>query len=107
MAIYIISQSISVKIWDRQSYLINLIVHFIAFLQLPIAFNLDTIELFYDDCRLLVTFANSLDPDQVTVLCVFVCVHLSVCLSFCACTRICLSSHWRRLALILCGYKGP
>ena len=42
-------------------------------------FNLDTIELFYDDCRLLVTFENSLDQDQVTVLCVSVC--LSVCLS--------------------------
>ena len=33
----------------NQSYLINFIVHFIAFLQLPIVFNLDTIELFYDD----------------------------------------------------------
>ena len=42
-------------------------------------FNLDTIELFYDDCRLLVTFENSLDQNQVTVLCVCVC--LSVCLS--------------------------
>ena len=40
-------------------------------------FNLDTIELFYDDCRLLVTFENSFDQDQVTVLCVYVCV--SVC----------------------------
>ena len=79
----------------NQLYLINLLVHFIAFLRLPIVFNLDTIELFYDDCRLLVTFENSLDQDQVTVLCVCVCV--SVCLSFCACTRICLSSHWRRL----------
>ena len=97
MAIDIISRSISVKVWDRQSYLINFIVHFIAFSRLPIAFNLDTIELFYDDCRLLVTFANTLDPDQVTVLCVFVCVCASVCLSFCAYTRICLSSHWRRL----------
>ena len=77
----------------NQLYLINFIVHFIAFLRLPIVFNLDTIELFYDDCRLLVTFENSLDQDQVTVLCVCV----SVCLSFCACTRICLSSHWRRL----------
>ena len=46
MAIDIISRSVSVKIWDRQSYLINFIVHFIAFLQLPIAFNLDTIKLF-------------------------------------------------------------
>ena len=63
----------------NQSYLINFIVHFIAFLRLPIVFNLDTIKLFYDDCRLLVTFENSLDQDQVTVLCVCVC--LSVCLS--------------------------
>ena len=60
-------------------------------------FNLDTIKLFYDDCRLLVTFENSLDQDQVTVLCVCMYVCLSVCLSFCACTHICLSSHWRRL----------
>ena len=42
-------------------------------------FNLDSIKLFYNDCRLLVTFENSLDQDQVTVLCVFVC--LSACLS--------------------------
>ena len=41
-------------------------------------FNLDTIELFYDDCRLLVTFENSLDQDQVTVLCVCVSVFLCV-----------------------------
>ena len=75
----------------NQSYLINFIVHFIAFLRLPIVFILDTIELFYDDCRLLVTFENSLDQDQVTVL------RVCVCLSFCACTHICLSSHWRRL----------
>ena len=81
----------------NQSYLINFIVHFIAFLRLPIVFNLDTIELFYDDCRLLVTFENSSDQDQVTVLCVCVCLSVSVCLSFCACTRICLSSHWGRL----------
>ena len=66
------------KVWARQSYLITFIVHFIAFLRLPIAFNLDIIKLFDDDCRLLVTFANSLDPDQFTVLCVFVCVRLSV-----------------------------
>ena len=78
MAIDIISRSISVKVWDHQSYLINFIVHFIAFLRLPIAFNLDTIKLFYNDCRLLVTFANSLGPDQVTVLCVCVSVCLSV-----------------------------
>ena len=32
--------------------------------------------LFYDDCRLLVTFENSLDQDQVTVLCVCVSVFL-------------------------------
>ena len=91
MAIDIISRSISVKVWDHQSYLINFIVHFIAFLRLPIAFNLDTIKLFYDDCRLLVTFANSLGPDQVTVLCVCVC--MSVCLSVrvraFACLHIC------------------
>ena len=43
----------------NQSYLINFIVNFIAFLRLPIVFNLDTIVLFYVDCRLLVTFANS------------------------------------------------
>ena len=72
----------------NQSYLINFIVHFIAFLRLPIVFNLDTIELFYDDCRLLVTFENSLDQDQVTVLCVCVC--LSVCLSVRVCTFACL-----------------
>ena len=63
----------------NQSYLINFIVDSIAFLRLPIVFHLDTIELFYNDCRLLVTFENSLDQDQVTVLCVCVC--LSVCLS--------------------------
>ena len=57
----------------------SVIVDFIAFLRLPIVFNLDTIKLFYDDCRLLVTFENSLDQDQVTFLCVYVC--LSVCLS--------------------------
>ena len=62
----------------NQSYLINFIVHFIAFLQLPKVFSFDTIESFYDDCRLLVTFENSLDQDQVTVLCVCVCVCLSV-----------------------------
>ena len=67
----------------KQLYLINFIVDFIAFLRLPIVFNLDTIELFYDDCRLLVTFENSLDQDQVTVLCVCVCV--SVCLSVFLC----------------------
>ena len=81
----------------NQLYLINFIVHFIAFLRLPIVFNLDTIKLFYDDCRLLVTFENSLDQDQFTVLCVYVCVCVSVCLSFCLCTRICLSSYWRRI----------
>ena len=64
----------------HQSYFINFIVHFIAFLRLPIVFNLDTIKLFYDDCRLLVTFENSLDQDQFTV-CKCVCVCLSVCLS--------------------------
>ena len=65
----------------NQLYLINFILDFIAFLLLPIVFNLDTIELFYDDCRLLVTFENSLDQDQVTVLCVCMCVWASVCLS--------------------------
>ena len=67
----------------NQSYCINFIVDFIAFLRLPIVFNLDTIELFYDDCRLLLTFQNSLDQDRVTVLsvCVCVCVCVSVCLS--------------------------
>ena len=85
MAIDIISKSISVKVWDLQSYLINFIVKFSAFLRLPIVFNL---ELFYDDCRLLVTFANSLDPDQVTVLCV--CLHgfLQVCVCLCVCVRV-------------------
>ena len=67
----------------NQLYLINFIVHFISFLRLPIVFNLDTIELFYDDCRLLVTFENSLDQDQVTVLCVCMCVCVCVCLSVC------------------------
>ena len=81
MAIDILSRSISVKVWDRQSYLITFIVHFIDFPRLPIALNLDTIKLFYDDCRLLVTFTNILDPHQFTVLCVFVCVRMSVCLS--------------------------
>ena len=51
---------------------------FIAFLRLPIVFNLDTIELFYDDCHLLVTFENSLDQDQVPSL-----VRVYVCLSGC------------------------
>ena len=63
----------------NQSYLINFIVDFIAFLRLPIVFNLDTIKLFYDDCRLLVTFENSLDQDQVTVLCVCVCLSVFLC----------------------------
>ena len=63
----------------NQLYLINFIVDFIAFLRLPIVFDLDTIKLFYDDCHLLVTFENSLDQNQVTVLCVCVC--LSDCLS--------------------------
>ena len=63
----------------NQSYLINFIVHFIAFLRLPIVFILDTIELFYDDCRQLVTFENSLDQDQVTVLCVCVCLSVFLC----------------------------
>ena len=62
----------------NQSYLINFIVHFIAFLRLPKVFILDTIELFYDDCRQLVTFENSLDQDQVTVLCVCLSVFLCV-----------------------------
>ena len=74
----------------NQSYLINFIVHFIAFLRLPIVFNLDIIKLFYDDCRLLVTFENSLDQDQVTVLCVCVSVCLSVCLSVRVCAFACL-----------------
>ena len=64
----------------NQLYLINFIVDFISFLRLPIVFNLDTIKLFYDDCPLLVTFENSLDQDQVTVLYVCMCVCLSVCL---------------------------
>ena len=63
----------------NQSYLINFIVHFIAFLQLPKVFSFDTIESFYDDCRLLVTFENSLDQDQVTVLCVCVCLSVFLC----------------------------
>ena len=54
-------------------------------------FNLDTIELFYDDCRLLVTFENSLDQNQVTVLCVCVCVCVSVCLSVLVCASACLN----------------
>ena len=62
----------------NQLYLINFIVDFIAFLRLPIVFDLDTIKLFYDDCHLLVTFENSLDQNQVTVLCVCVCVCLTV-----------------------------
>ena len=74
----------------NQSYFINFIVDFIAFLRLPIVFNLDTIELFYDDCRLLVTFENSLDQDQVTVLCMCMCFCLSVCLSVRVCAFACL-----------------
>ena len=62
----------------NQLYSINFIVHFIAFLRLPIVFNLDTIELFNDDCRLLVTSENSFDQDQVTVLCVCLSVFLCV-----------------------------
>ena len=69
----------------NQLYLINFIVHFIAFLRLPIVFNLDTIKLFYDDCRLLVTFENSLDQDQVTVLC--------VCVSACLSVFLCVYAH--------------
>ena len=74
----------------NQLYLINFIVHFIAFLRLPIVFNLDTMELFYDDCRLLVTL-ETVWIEIRSLSCVCVCV--SVCLSFCACTHICLSSH--------------
>ena len=74
----------------NQLYLINFIVHFIAFLRLPIVFNLDTIELFYDDCRLLVTFENSFDQDQVTVLCVCVCMCVCVCLSVCLSVFLCV-----------------
>ena len=48
------------------------------------------LELFYEDCRLLVPFANSLDPDQVTVLCVCVCV--SVCMFFCRCVCVYLKT---------------
>ena len=70
----------------NQSYLINFIVHFIAFLRLPILFNLDTIKLFYEDCCLLVTFENSLDQDQVTVLCV--CVYVRVCVRACLCVSV-------------------
>ena len=69
----------------NQSYLVTFNVHFIAFLPLPIVFNLDTIELFYDDCRLLVTFENSLDQDQVTVLC--------VCMSVCLSVFLCIYAH--------------
>ena len=50
----------------------------LLFLRLPIVFNLYTIKLFYDDCRLLVTFENSLDQDQVPSL-----VRVYVCLSGC------------------------
>ena len=71
----------------NQSYLINFIVHFIAFLRLPIVFNLDTIGLFDDYYRLLVTFENSLDQDQVTVLCVCVCVFVCVCVCLSLCVR--------------------
>ena len=64
-------------------------MNFIPFLRLPIVFNLDTIELFYDDCRLLVTFENSLDQDQFTVLCV--------------CVSVCLSVHARAFACLHVG----
>ena len=72
----------------NQLYLINFIVHFIAFLRLPIVFNFDTIKLFYVDCRLLVTFENSLGQDQVTVLCVCLSVCLSVRVRAFACLHI-------------------
>ena len=63
-------------------------------------FNLDTIKLFYDDCRLLVTFENSLDQDQVPSLVrVYVCLSgclaayfsALVCVCLCACVCVCLS----------------
>ena len=87
----------SMGLQDRQSYLINFIVNFIAFSRLPIVFNL---ELFYDDCRLLVTFANSLDQDQVIVLYVCVCVSAwfsaGVCVSVCVCVSVfsCVYAHF-------------
>ena len=63
-------------------------------------FNL---ELFYDDCRLLVTFANNLDPGQVTVLIVCVCLHgfLQVCVCVCVsvCVYVCVC-----LSVFLCVY---
>ena len=42
-----------------------------------------------DYCRLLVTFENSLDQDQV---CVCECVCVCVCLSMCVCVSVCLSA---------------
>ena len=51
-----------------QSVIFNkLYCEFYCSLRLPTVFSL---ELFYDDCRQLVTFASSLDSYQVTVLCV-------------------------------------
>ena len=54
-------------------------------------FNLDTIKLFYDDCRLLVTFENSLDQDQVTEGAVLTqtSLHISIIYRF------------------ICAYSGP
>ena len=63
-------------------------------------FNLDTIELFYDDCRLLVAFENSLDQDQVPSLvrvyvclsgCIVVCINVCVCVCACVCVCVCVS----------------
>ena len=60
----------------NKSYLVNFIVHFIAFLRLPLVFYLDTIELFYDDCRLLVTLCVCVSVCLSVFLCVY--AHLLV-----------------------------
>ena len=72
----------------NQSYLINFIVHFIAFFTITNSVLFRYNQIIFDDCRLLVTFENSLDQDQVTVLCVCVCVCVCVCLSVCLSVRV-------------------
>ena len=54
-------------------------------------FNLDTIKLFYDDCRLLVTFENSLDQDQVTEGPALTQTSLHISIIYC----------------FICAYSGP
>ena len=75
-------------------------------------FNLDTIKLLYDDCRLLVTFENSLDQDQVPSLvrvyvclsgCIVLCISVCVCVCVRVCLSVCLSVHVRAFACLHIG----